>query len=349
MLHDLMQIIRGHLGSRGFLRHGLDRYHHAIACAAANTLEDAELAIAHYLEADSSGEPGLVYLRIYGVLQAAFLQLHGAKLLRNAFGLQSSEFPKPMDDLRVLRNRATAHPVDTPEKEHPATFIVRHETSSGSLKTLQIKADGTPQSSSVDLRVRLKAHSDALRGWMKELVDQLQRREKERREDIAARGPVSALMLPWWRYTIQKIHEASGASNEMSARLAQSGVSSLLEMLGAVEAGLRERDIDPPPPGAVETARAALDRLAELLPQAAAGNKVELDIAAFATLAERHLSDIAEFLKQVDERLKDSLDAAGRTGRESGDMIRYEDSLGCDHRSGGASRQLCYGASASPS
>jgi hypothetical protein len=302
MLHDLMQIIRGHLGSRGFLRHGLDRYHHAIACAAANTLEDAELAIAHYLEDDSSGDPGLDYLRIYGVLQAAFLQLHAAKLLRKAFGLPSSEFPKPMDDLRVLRNRAAGHPVDTPEKKQPATFIVRHETSGGSLKTIQIEADGTPQSSSVDLRVMLKAHLDALREWIEELVDELHRREKERREYIAARGPVSALMPPWWRYTLRKIH----ASDEISARLAQTDVSPLLEMLGAVEAGLRERDIDPPHPGAVETARAALDRLAELLPRAAAGNKVELDIAAFATLADRHLSDIAEFLKEVDERLKDS-------------------------------------------
>jgi hypothetical protein len=29
MLHDVMQIIRGHLGNAGFLRHGLDPFHHA--------------------------------------------------------------------------------------------------------------------------------------------------------------------------------------------------------------------------------------------------------------------------------------------------------------------------------
>jgi hypothetical protein len=83
-------------------------------------------------------------------LQAVFLQLHAAKILRKAFGLPSSEFPAPMDDLRVLRNRATGHPVDTPGKKQPATFIVRHEMSGGSLKTLQIEADGTSLSSAVD-------------------------------------------------------------------------------------------------------------------------------------------------------------------------------------------------------
>jgi hypothetical protein len=291
MLHHLiMQIIRGQLCNDGFQRHGLDRYHHAIASAAADTLEDAELAIAHYLGDESSGEPGLDYLRTYGVLQAAYLQQDAARIVREAFGLPSSEFPKPMEDLRVLRNRATGHPADKPERKRPVTFIVRHEMSSGSLKTLQIEADGTWNSSSVDLRAMLKAHSEALHTWMEELVDELKHREKERREDMAARGPVSALMPPWWSYALQKIHEASGAPDEISATLAQADVSSLLKMLDAVEAGLRERDIDPPHSRAFEKARATLDRLAELLPRAAAGEKVQLDIAAFATLAERHLT-----------------------------------------------------------
>jgi hypothetical protein len=263
MLHDLMQIIRGQLGNDGFHRHGLDRFHHANACVAANTLEDAELAVAHYLENESSGEPGLDYLRTYGVLQAAYLQQDAARLLRMAFGLDSGEWPEPIRALRELRNRATGHPADSPKgkqkpadtpkrkrkSDPPATFVVRHEMSSGSLKTLQIEADGTSHSSSVDLRLMLKAHSEALHGWMGELVDELQRREKGRREDIAARGPVSALMPPWWCYALQKIHEASGAADEMSARLARADVSSLLKMLDAVEAGLRERDIDPHIPG----------------------------------------------------------------------------------------------------
>jgi hypothetical protein len=312
MLHDLMQIIRGQLGNDTFHRHGLDRFYHANACAAANTLEDAELAVAHYLENESSGEPGLDYLQTYGVLQAAYLQQDAARLLRTGFGLDSGEWPEPIRALRELRNQATGHPADTPKgkqkpadtakqkrkSDPPATFIVRHEMSSGSLKTLQIQADGTSHSSSVDLRVMLKAHSEALRGWMEELVEELQRRERERREDIATRGPVSALMPPWWSYALQKIHEASHASDDISASLAQTHVSSLLEMLGAVEAGLLERDVDPPHCGAIETARATLDRLAKLLPRAAAGEKVQLDIAGFATLAERHLTYIAEFLKR---------------------------------------------------
>ena len=306
MLHDLMQIVRGQLGNDGFHRHGLDPFRHANACAAVDVLEDAELAITHYLGNESSGEPGLDYLRTYGVLQAAFLQLHAAKILRETLGLPSSKLPKPMDDLRVLRNRATGHPVDTPEKGRPASIIARYAMSSGSLEVLQIKADGTRDSSSVDLRVMLKAHSEALHSWMRELVDELQRREEERRMDIAAHGPVSGLMHRSWNYMLQKIHEASLAPDGITATLAQADVSFLLQALDTVEAGLRERDIDPPPSWQVERARAALNQLARLLPRAAAGEKVQLDIEASATLAERHLTAIADFLKEMDERLKDS-------------------------------------------
>jgi hypothetical protein len=178
--------------------------------------------------------------------------------------------------------------------------------SSSGLEVLQITPEGTSHSSSVDLRVMLKTHGEALQGWMEELVDELRRREQERRMDIAAHGSASALMHPSWSYMLQKIHEVSLAPDEIAAKLAQDDVSSLLRVLDTVEAGLRERDIDPPDKWHVETARAGLNRLAKLLARAGTGKKVQLDIAAFATLAERHLTDIAKFLKEIDERLKDT-------------------------------------------
>lgn len=301
-----MQIIRDYLRNHGFYRHGLDPFHHAHASVAVAVLEDAELAIAHYLENAPSGAPGAGYLRTYGVLQAAYLQQDAARVLREAFGLDSTKWPKAMDKLRDLRNRAIGHPVDAPGKKRPATIIARYALSTGSLEVLQITPDGPSPSSSVDLRVMLREHSEALQRWMKELVDELQYREEERRKDISAGGLVSALMPRWWRYALQKIHEAAVAPDAIPARLAQTEVSSLLKMLAAVEAGLRERDVDPPHSRAIEIACAALDRLSELLNQAASGEAVQLDIDAFATLAERHLTDIAGFLQEIDERLKDS-------------------------------------------
>ena len=150
----------------------------------------------------------------------------------------------------------------------------------------------------------LKEHSEALFGWLKELVDELQRREKEQRVAIVTRGSVSALMHPSWRWLLSKIHEASlGAADK--ALLAQHSVPCLREVLDGVEKGLAERGIDHPHPWHVKTARAALDRLAELLSRAAAGEAVQLDVAAFTALAESHLTEIDNFLKGIDERLKD--------------------------------------------
>lgn len=179
--------------------------------------------------------------------------------------------------------------------------------SSGSLTVLRIALDGAWDSSSVDLRAMLKADGEALLGWMEELVHELHQREEERRKNIAARGSVSALMHPSWRWLLSKIDEASCASDEtIAATNAQSSMPQLLKVLDEVMTGLVERDIDPPHSWHVETVRAALNRLVELLPRAAAGERVQLDIAAFAALAERHLTDIFAFLKASDERLKDS-------------------------------------------
>ena len=55
----------------------------------------------------------------------------------------------------------------------------------------------------------LDAMSGDLQGWLEELVGELRRRGKERREAIASHGPVSALMHPSWPYMLQKIDEAS--------------------------------------------------------------------------------------------------------------------------------------------
>lgn len=162
--------------------------------------------------------------------------------------------------------------------------------SSSSLTVLRIALDGAWDSSSVDLRAMLKADGEALLGWMEELVHELHQREEERRE--------MAELLP---------RAASCASDEtIAATNAQSSVPQLLKVLDEVMTGLVERDIDPPHSWHVETVRAALNRLVELLPRAAAGERVQLDIAAFAALAERHLTDIFAFLKAIDERLKDS-------------------------------------------
>jgi hypothetical protein len=252
----------------------------------------------------TSGEPGFDYLHTYGVLQAAYMQQDAARLLRGAFGQPSSEFPKPIRDLRDLRNRATGHPVDAPAKKQPATFIARYSISGGRLMLLKVTHDGKWQNEPVDLRTMLKAHDSALQVWMEELVDELGRREETKRQDIAARGPISALMHPSWRYLISKIDEVTSAPDATAALDAQSFVSSLLQTLDDAVTGLADRGIDLPPSWHLKTARSALKRLDQLLPRAAAGEDVQLDIAAFVTLADKHLEYIATFLNETDEKLR---------------------------------------------
>ncbi len=80
-------------------------------CSSLDVIEDTQLAIDFFQEATSPNEEGEKYLRIYGLLQAMYLQQDATANLGGSFGLKV--VPRKYPDLgfvRDVRNEAVGHP-----------------------------------------------------------------------------------------------------------------------------------------------------------------------------------------------------------------------------------------------
>ena len=99
------------------------------AQVALDTAEDATLAVSHYEnEGIASDDDGEKYLRLYGFLQATFLQQDANKKLHELF---VGGFTEPADisawkQLRELRNLTVGHPIEKVQgKKRRRAFITR--------------------------------------------------------------------------------------------------------------------------------------------------------------------------------------------------------------------------------
>jgi len=74
-------------------------------CSSLDVIEDAELAVAAYLDGESGEDTGKCYLAVYGLLQALFLQQDAVINLEGSLGIKDAidNHPK-LKNIREVRN-----------------------------------------------------------------------------------------------------------------------------------------------------------------------------------------------------------------------------------------------------
>ena len=80
-------------------------------CSSLDVIEDCDLAITAYIDGDFGTDHGEKYLKLYGILQALFLQQDAVANLCESLGLPNglSSHPK-LKDIRDIRNDSVGHP-----------------------------------------------------------------------------------------------------------------------------------------------------------------------------------------------------------------------------------------------
>ncbi|MBI2640197.1 MAG: hypothetical protein HYW90_04920 [Candidatus Sungbacteria bacterium] len=105
-------------------------------CSCMDMVEDTEVAIDAFAEKEKP-EKGEVYLEIFGLLQALFLQqdaaLHLAEALEFEVGID--EYPR-LKEIREIRNDAVGHPTKRGNPVRSWNFIVQHRLSYSSFEIL---------------------------------------------------------------------------------------------------------------------------------------------------------------------------------------------------------------------
>lgn len=80
-------------------------------CCSLDVIEDSDLVISAYLKSEFGAEDGEKYLRLYGLLQALFLQQDAVTNLCESLGLQNNLISSPkLKEIRDIRNDSIGHP-----------------------------------------------------------------------------------------------------------------------------------------------------------------------------------------------------------------------------------------------
>ena len=80
-------------------------------CSSLDVIGDSDLAIDAYINSEFGEDDGEKYLRLYGVLQALFLQQDAVTNLCESLGLQNNLIANPkLKDIRDIRNDSIGHP-----------------------------------------------------------------------------------------------------------------------------------------------------------------------------------------------------------------------------------------------
>lgn len=81
-------------------------------CACMDVLKDTEMAIAAFPGCSADADTGEVYLRIYGLLQAMFVQQDAVCHACSAIGMDYQRPEQVENGIRRVRNKAIGHPAE---------------------------------------------------------------------------------------------------------------------------------------------------------------------------------------------------------------------------------------------
>lgn len=154
-------------------------------CTALDMIGDTQLAIDSFPISSAVKDYGALYLSIYGLLQACFLQQDAIKHLCEALGLEDSYKDHPrLVEIRELRNDAVGHPTKrNPKPPHRYCSISRISMSSVGFQMLT-EEDGASEFGFISLPDVIADQRTFIRKLLASILAKLHRELQEHREQF---------------------------------------------------------------------------------------------------------------------------------------------------------------------
>lgn len=298
-----MTVVRDFLSQRGYANHGLIFFDFAVACAAADAIDDTQLAIREFLDRNAGPDYSLAYLEVYGALQAGYVQQDALKALAAAVGFAINEFPTGMKRLRDIRNRTIGHPAEFAQgrrKQSPATFISRYGLKSGNLDVRQIHPDKTPEIyESIRVDDILNKHLQDCDNLFEQIATYVRNIKTDRRAEIRDKGPFSDLLHSSWDYLLRKIYELA-TEDPPSVGPAVAFVESIRAELKGIRAKLDEAGCNRVDRSHWERAEKAAIRLTASIEKQSEGADFEIEIDGIIAILREQIEIVRDALAQID-------------------------------------------------
>ena len=273
-------------------------------CASMDLVEDSQLAIDAYRGAESDSD-GALYLAVYGLLQAFFLQQDAVAHLGRALGIPISE-DQELKAVREARNDIVGHPTMRRGKKKKEAFTT-HSISRWSLSTdaIEVFSSDEQASSLYQRRFRIseliEKQRQGIARALSAIQSELARREREHVAKFSGQ-PLTAVFPQTLDYTFSKI--AEGIRSAGLHGLARANLQSVAGILASFRDALVQRG-ELPANEHLEYDLAQLDypleRLAKYLDDPNGDALSAEDAEIYRFYIERKFDDLIAIAKEIDE------------------------------------------------
>jgi hypothetical protein len=233
-----------------------------ILCACLDAIEDTEMAIDEY----ETANPESLYLPIYGLLQALFLQGDALSNLNNALFKEKIDFKNDyyaLYQVRETRNASIGHPTHLKRDGRDIFFVInRSSIKKYGFELVRYELNHPTEFISINLRETTKDQSDCAIQILSKVVSLLEK-EFETHKEKFKNDKLVDLISPNFNYYISKLYEA-----KKDTRFAESSLELIKETLDKIinQVSLRYGEKDGFPDGlalTIEDLEFILKRIAE--------------------------------------------------------------------------------------
>ena len=211
-------------------------------CSSFDVIEDSDLAIDAYLNREFSKNDGEKYLRLYGLLQALFLQQDAVKNLRESLGLPNDlRTNSKLKEIRDIRNDSVGHPTKRGRNDKSYHYISRISITKSKFQLISYFENDKTIFRDILVIDLIKEQRKYLSKIFKEVIKVLRAEEKAHKEKFKMEK-LEAIFPNTLSYYIEKIFENIGKLD--CAKLGLVHVKLVKEVMDKLKESLQKRGIE---------------------------------------------------------------------------------------------------------
>ena len=150
-----------------------------------DVIGDTEMAFDAYIEhLNDPATYGELYILLYGLMQALFIQQDAVKNTMESLGLEYISHPI-LDDIREARNDSTGHPTKRRSgKNQTSIFISRATMSRSGFMLMTTYSDRNPTFRHVNVVKLINDQRDILSTFLQQVIEKLRKEEMDHRAEF---------------------------------------------------------------------------------------------------------------------------------------------------------------------
>lgn len=274
-------------------------------CSSIDVIEDCDLAIDAYINSEFGEDYGEKYLKLYGILQALFLQQDAVTNLCESLGFTNNLASHPkLKEIRDIRNDSIGH--STKRGDYKSYhFISRTTITKSGFQIISDYERNKTTSRNVSITELIKIQRKYLSEILKKVISVLCNEEKAHKEKFKMEK-LESLFPNTFSYHFNKIYEAIGSPKQAEVGIID--FKQLKKILDELKEAFQKRGIEIATYESIEYLYELLEypftELELYFKSLVSGQEPRLNDKTayiFTFFIEKHLSELKEIVREIDD------------------------------------------------